>query len=138
MNNINIDTIFRMLDEKNAIEEQEEGLRLASRIQCLSIFIMPISKDVTMSVWNNCAKLLASKSDEELSPILSRLFDWIEDSTLPGALLIAKRLHCYERNEQFNRILRFKMKIAEKLGYSDYIHDLHQLVTNGDFSEFES
>lgn len=43
-------------------------------------------------MWNNCAKILSDKSDEELSPYLPELFRWLKDLNWPGAICIYDRL----------------------------------------------
>ena len=100
---MSIDDILLMLDERNPDEIQAEGIRLAETITTTSIFVKPVSQKIGMRTWHNCAKILYKKTDEELQPVLSRLFRWISNTTMPGAIIIAKRLHEFERNELFDR-----------------------------------
>ena len=55
----------------------------------LSVFLQPIE---SKSVWENCAKVLISKSDEELALYLVSMFMWLRDMNWPGAYLIYDRL----------------------------------------------
>ena len=55
----------------------------------LSVFLQQIE---SKSVWENCAKVLISKSDEELALYLVSMFMWLQDMNWPGAYLIYDRL----------------------------------------------
>lgn len=85
----NIDQIFEMLSWKNDEETQNKGIREAKKIKYLSVLIQPI-EDKT--IWENCAKVLADKSDEVLAPYLISLFQWLQDMNWPGAYIIYDRL----------------------------------------------
>lgn len=84
-----IDEIFKMLSWSNEETIQKRGIDEAKKIKHLSVFILPIE---SKSVWENCAKVLISKSDEELKPYLIDLFKWLRDMNWPGAYLIYDRL----------------------------------------------
>ena len=84
-----IDRIFEMLYRDNDEETQRLGIEEAKKIKYLSVLIQPIESE---SIWKNCAKVLADKSDAELSPYLPRLLEWIKLLCLPGAQLIYDRL----------------------------------------------
>lgn len=86
---IDIDTIFEMLSWNSDETTQIEGIKEAKKIKHLSVLIMPIE---SKSVWENCAKVLISKSDNELIPYLYKLFKWLQDMNWPGAYLIYDRL----------------------------------------------
>ena len=57
-------------------------------------------------------------------------------NTLPGALIIAERLHRHVRDEQFDRTIKFVLFSAEKLEEFDYVNDINKLVIEGGFAEF--
>ena len=44
------------------------------------------------SVWENCAKVLASKSDIVLEKYVFDMFKWLQDMNWPGAEIIYNRL----------------------------------------------
>ena len=44
------------------------------------------------SIWENCAKVLISKEDQELNLYLISMFQWLQDMNWPGAELIYERL----------------------------------------------
>lgn len=80
-----IDNIFEYLSCSNTPEKQQYGIELASEINNLSVLIMPIE---SKSVWENCAKVIVSKTDEELQLYYIKLFEWLQDMNWPGAELI--------------------------------------------------
>ncbi len=84
-----IDRIFEMLYWDNDEETQRLGIEEAKRIKYLSVLIQPIE---SKSIWENCAKVLADKSDAELCPYLPNLLEWLQDLNWPGAQLIYDRL----------------------------------------------
>lgn len=88
---ISIDSIFEKLSWDSSDELQQEGICEASNIRHLSVLICPIE---SKSVWENCAKVLASKTDAELERYLPELFEWIQDMNWPGADIIYDRLKC--------------------------------------------
>ncbi len=85
----NIDQLFEYLSWDNSDEVQHLGIEMASKIKHLSVLIMPIENK---SVWENCAKVLVSKSDDELQLYFIKLFEWFKDMNWPGAYLIYDRL----------------------------------------------
>lgn len=85
----NIDALLDMLDCNNDMAIQQEGIELAKNIQYLSILFQPIEKK---SIWKNCAKVIAEKTDKELEPYYIKMFVWLKDMNWPGAYLIYDRL----------------------------------------------
>lgn len=90
-----IDKIMQMLDssyEKNNSEEvQNKGIELGKEVKFFDIFFQPKYPSGKM-VWENCAKIICDKTNEELEPYLDKMFEWVEDLNWPGALLIFERL----------------------------------------------
>ena len=85
----NVDKVFEYLSWDSDKDTQAIGMQIASQIKHLSILIMPVE---SKSTWENCAKVLVSKSDEALQPYLLKLFEWLKDINWPGAELIYNRL----------------------------------------------
>lgn len=81
-----------LLDWNESDENQCYGLELAKKVNCFNVFLQPCNKNINKNVWNNCAKILSDKSDEELSPYLPELFRWLKDLNWPGAICIYDRL----------------------------------------------
>ena len=100
-----IDQIFLMLSWDRDDKTQQEGIREAQQIKYLSVLFrpIPIQPMECKSVWENCAKVIASKSDETLERYTLQMFEWLQDMNHPGAELI------------YNRLLEMPM---EKIAYS--------------------
>lgn len=84
-----IDELFEMISWNSTEEIQQKGIAEAKKTKYLSVFIQPIE---SKSVWENCAKILSSKSDSELERYLPELFQWLQDMNWPGADIIYARL----------------------------------------------
>ena len=89
---VNIDYIMDLLDWNNSIEKQEQGIKLAKNVKCINVFLQPGSRCYGKNVWGNCAKILSARSNEELSPYLIELMEWLQDMNWPGAFCILNRL----------------------------------------------
>ena len=66
-----IDTIFKMLSWNSSEKEQLRGIDEAKKIEYLSVLFQPIEDK---SVWENCAKVISSKSDNELKKYMNNMF----------------------------------------------------------------
>ena len=108
---ISIDKIFEYLSWGNRDDIQKRGIELASNINSLSVLIMPIENK---SIWENCAKVLISKSDEELERYFVELFEWLQDMNWPGAYLIYDRLICVSI-EKFLPAYKYSLSVAKKM-----------------------
>lgn len=86
---IGIDQLFEMLSSNNEEKIQMQAIEEAKKIKNLSVLIQPIE---SKSIWENCAKVLASKSDQELAIYLIDMFQWLQDMNWPGADIIYERL----------------------------------------------
>ena len=82
---VDIDTLFEMMDEGQPVEVQEEALREARKIKSLSVFMQPIEYGWS---WENCAKVICEKTDEELNKYTCEMLEWLQDINWPGAFLI--------------------------------------------------
>ena len=107
---IGIDRIFEMLSWDNDEKIQAQGINEAKKIKNISVLIQPIE---SKSVWENCAKVLASKTDEELKIYLIDLFKWLQDMNWPGADIIYKRLK-HIPIEQIEMAYRYCLSLAEQ------------------------
>lgn len=87
-----IEEIYKMLSWENPVEMRLRGIKLAREITDLSLLIMPPS---VPSVWEQCANILAEKSDNELEPYLENLLEWMQDLNWPGSITIEKRLKAF-------------------------------------------
>ncbi|MFR0922319.1 MAG: DUF5071 domain-containing protein [Clostridia bacterium] len=106
----NIDKIMDMLDCNNSMETQEKGIELAKNVKCINVFILPKHSKCNKNVWENCAKILANRTDKELQPYLIDILLWLEDMNWPGAIIIVDRL----KKLHDTKMLSFAIKECEK------------------------
>ena len=105
---IGIDKIFEYLSWENEEDVQKKGIELASKINNLSVLIMPVE---SKSIWENCAKVLINKSDDELHLYYVELFAWLQDMNWPGAYLIYDRMMCASV-EKFFVAYQYSLSVA--------------------------
>lgn len=113
---INIDYIMDLLDWNKSIADQISGIEMAKYVKNINVFLQPCNKDYNKNVWENCAKVLSSRSDDELSPYLVELLGWLKDLNWPGAFCIIDRLKKYACCESYNLALNTCLKYAQALG----------------------
>ena len=93
---VDIIEIMDMLDWNMPPNIQFEGLCLArNNIETIAPFIQPMTPKHNKNVWQNCAVVIAEKSDEKLKPYLVQLLEWLQDMNWPGAFSILDRLQKY-------------------------------------------
>lgn len=85
-------------------------MKLARHIENISVLIMPIE---SKSVWENCAKVLAEKSDEKLRIYYIDLMKWLKDLNWPGAYVIYDRL-TRVGDKSFTGAYRYCCRLAEQ------------------------
>lgn len=112
---VNIDKIMDMFDWNNPPEVQEEGRRLAKEVRCINAFIQPGHLGHIKNVWDNCALVLAERSDTELRPYVGDLFHWLIDMNWPGAECIWDRLMRYKDRKWLDYMLNECIKEAKAL-----------------------
>lgn len=106
-------------DQLYTDEQYEEkiaiGINEAKKYKYIYPFILPVIPEKSKCIWEPCAQVIASKTDEELKPYLFLLFEWLQDMNWPGAWTIYDRLskfpfstleeeynHCKRRAEKEN------------------------------------
>ena len=109
----NITDIYEMLDWNKPSEIQSRGRELAQGVENLELFIQPLFLKYNKNIWDNCARILASKSDDELSLYFVKLFEWLQDMNWPGACLIYDRLLCAKK-ESIDFAYQHSLKIAKQ------------------------
>ena len=70
-----IDEIFEMLSWNKDEKIQNQGIEEAKKIKNLSVLFQPIE---SKSIWENCAKVLVSKGNQELDFYLLPMFQWLQ------------------------------------------------------------
>lgn len=123
-----IDEIMDMLDWNQSEEIQQKGIELASGIKYLNTFLLPMRPG--KRVWENCAIILAAKSDEVLGPYLSLLLEWMEDLNWPGALIILERLKVFSEVENLAFSVKEKVRIASATDNRSWLSNMSELLEN--------
>jgi len=88
-----------MLDWNQKAKIQKKGRKLAKRIRCINVFLQPRHYGHTKNVWDNCALILAEKTDQQLKPYIVPLLEWLQDINWPGAYCIRDRLLRFKDRE---------------------------------------
>ncbi len=112
---VDIDYIMELLDWNNSIEKQEQGVELAQNVKCINAFLQPGNRYYGKNVWDNCAKILSARSNEELSPYLIELMEWLQDMNWPGAFCILDRLKGMVNEPLFQYSYTICLKCAKAL-----------------------
>ncbi len=112
---VNIDYIMSLIDWNKSKIEQEKGIKMAENVENINVFIQPCNKNYNKNVWDNCAKILSEKTDNELSPYLVELLEWLRDLNWPGAFCIFDRLQKYADPSSYNRAFDICLKYAQAL-----------------------
>ena len=103
----NIDYIMSLIDWNKSINEQADGIKLAEDVENINVFLQPCNKDYNKNVWDNCAKILSGRTDDELSPYLVELLEWLQDLNWPGAICIYDRLIISE-----DELFEYELKVS--------------------------
>ena len=86
------DDFYSRLSWGQPEDVQRAAIEEASSIQNLWLFIQPMILPNPKAVWENCAIILAQRTDSELEPYLDQIFEWLQDLNWPGAIIIHNRL----------------------------------------------
>ena len=119
-----------LIDWNNSEDNQAKGIELAHEVKCISIFLQPVEKHYNKNVWDNCAKILSEKSDQELSTYLIPLMRWLQDMNWPGAFCILDRLRKYEKDLLFELALDTCIKDAKALEDAVWESNLHDILNS--------
>ena len=110
---VNIDYIMELLCWNNSAERQEQGVKLARNVKCINVFLQP-GRPYGKNVWDNCAKILSERTDEELAPYLFALMEWLQDMNWPGAFRILNRIQNFKGEVKY-QVLEQCINKAEAL-----------------------
>lgn len=127
-----------MLDWNNSPEVQSKGIKLAESIKDINAFLLPcVYPSYSKNVWGNCAIILSKKSDDELRPYLTTLFEWLQDLNWPGACTILERLQLFS-GEKLKEPLEKVVIEADKMNNFDgrkWLDNLSELLDNESLKE---
>ena len=124
----NIDEVMDMLDCNNDVEIQEKGIELAKNVKCINVFILPEHLECSKNVWENCAKILANRTDKELQPYLIDILLWIEDMNWPGAIIIDDRLKKFHDMKMLSFAIKECVKRASETDNHIWLENLSELM----------
>lgn len=127
LNDFYIDYVMNLISNNKSIEDQKRGICLARDIKNLTRFLRPEFSEENIKIWDNCAIILAERSDEELLPYLIDLFKWLKDLSWPGAVCILQRLRKYKDQETFNIAYSSCMKCAKALKDRNWQRNLKEI-----------
>lgn len=130
---VDIDYIMSLLDWNKSMAEQAEGIKLAREVESINVFLQPCNKKYNKNVWDNCAKILSERTDEELSPYLDELLEWLQDLNWPGAFCILERLQKYTDRNSCARALSTCLQCARALGDDVWEDNLKMLKVDKGF-----
>ena len=106
-----IEHIFNMMNWNNPEDVQAEGRKIAAETGLIEPFLQPLTPRYNKNVWDNCAAVLAEKSDGELTAYLPQLLEWLQDMNWPGAFCILERLKHYSDKKALDEaIAKTKVK----------------------------
>ncbi len=101
----NLDDLMNMLSWNKSQEEQDAGIELACKVTTLKVFFQPHGPFAGKPVWDNCARVICRKSDQELEDYLQDMLIWTQDLNWPGALRIQQRLTCFTNADKLAAVL---------------------------------
>lgn len=123
-----IDQIIYLLNWERSEEEQMQGIQYARKIQCIKTFFRPQGENAGKAVWENCAKVISERSDDELEPYLEDMFFWIQDLNWPGSDLILDRLKQFQDVKHLVTIIQDYSRALHKAGDSSWLYGLSELL----------
>lgn len=125
---VDIDYIMSLIDWNNCEQEQKEGIRLAQNVNCINAFLRPHDRIYNKNVWDNCAKILSERSDEELEAYLIELLEWLQDMNWPGAFCIRDRLQKYSDNNSLYNAINVCIEKAKDCSDEVWESNLYSLL----------
>lgn len=128
--------IYRMLDEHQSLEIQAQGIKAAREMADIDKFILPMSPEYSKNVWLNCAKILDEKTDQQLSPYLPELLEWLQDLNWPGTFIIIDRLKRFNGQLLLKPFVKAMEKACEKNSEKqEWAYYLAILIENQDLAK---
>lgn len=132
----NIEKIYEMLDWNNSESIQNNAIELSKTIQDLDLFFQPIDlkNNVGKNIWENCAKIICNRSEEELEKYIYKMLEWLEDLNWPGALIIFDKLKKYSY-QKLEPILHRTILDAIKDNRIAWLENINELVQENRLKE---
>lgn len=131
----NIDQIMCLIDWSRSEEDQAKGISMAQEVTCIKAFFQPIGPGYSKNVWDNCALIVSSHSDEELNPYVLDMLLWLEDLNWPGAEIIQQRLCRFNNVDWLVNTLDRLVPALNTLGKDSWLGFLSELISNEQIRE---
>lgn len=125
-----IDRIMYLIDWNRSPDEQQMGISLARKVNCIKAFFQPFGPGFGKNVWENCATIICERSDEDLIPYISDMLLWLKDLNWPGAEQIQQRLIGFQDVIILATILNHRIPDIEKLGETSWLMFISDLLNN--------
>lgn len=125
-----IDEIMYLLNWNRSPTEQIEGIRRANHIKCIKCFFQPQGNTAGKPVWENCARIIYSRTDEDLEPYMMDMLLWIQDLNWPGAALIQQRLILFSKTEMLAAIVNRMVRSLSILDDDVWLNSIKGLEQN--------
>ena len=125
---LDITDIMDMLDWHMSSEIQSQGISLARNEETIIPFIQPLTPKHNKNVWENCAVIIAEKSDENLKPYLVELLEWLQDMNWPGAFCILNRLQKYSDDNSLYTAITACMEKSKSTNDKMWYNNLTLLI----------
>lgn len=124
---MDIDSIMELISMNNSKEAQSCGIELARKIECFNVFFQPNNPHYNKNVWDNCALIISEKTDDELVPYLSKMFEWLMDLNWPGAEIIMDRIRKLNKSPMFYLVWNNCKKCAIALEDEIWLRNLEEI-----------
>ncbi len=108
------------------------GIEEGKKIKCLDAFILPRYEGNCKGLWDGCAEILSSKTDEELKPYIRKILKIISDLNWPGSITIFERLVNFKAKwfeEELNYMLKYSKQVDD-MAFYDFLVDLKKERNN--------
>ena len=136
---LGINELFEMLNWNNDEKIQKRGIEEGKKVKHISAFFQTGDKNI----WENCAKIIASHSDEELKIYLEKAFEWLQDANWPGYDIIYNRIKIMPAEmiiNEYRKALEDAQKLEDEMWliYLSELADekeckgLYELLTEGE------
>lgn len=121
--------LMNMLDWHMPEAVQMQGRAQAKELSDITPFLQPCTPEHNKNVWDNCARILAERSDEELAPHIIPLLQWLQDMNWPGAFIVLARLTAFADTDALHAAMARCMAEAKKTHDAVWEQNLHLLET---------
>ena len=121
---------MKMLDWNNPKYVQECGRDLAYANASIYDLLQPNTPELNKNIWENCALVIARKTDSELEPYITELLEWLQDMNWPGAFCVLHRLGNFKRKTSLNACIEQCICKAKEKNDIVWEINLHLLKTN--------